>query len=168
MLNVLNCLPLLYHHECFRKKNTFAFNKLFKFRPLEMALMKRSFWCYFSRLVPVSNACNDDIRLGFPVLHKLNPNCKTAEAVFLNVYGTPESIPRNEFRQPCSLAGRYDNPLPPRFLAPLDSLKIPDLDTVFTGELMQPGQSATYLKTTAARKISTNQFRSAHTEFSLM
>jgi hypothetical protein len=33
---------------------------------------------------------------------------------------------------------------------------------------MQPGQSATYLKTTAARKISTNQFRSAHTEFSLM
>jgi hypothetical protein len=24
----------------------------------------------------------------------------------------------------CSLAGRYDNPLPPRFLAPIDSLKI--------------------------------------------
>ncbi len=23
------------------------------------------------------------------------------------------------------MAGRYDNPIPPRFLAPLDSLKIP-------------------------------------------
>jgi hypothetical protein len=50
------------------------------------------------------------------------------ETVFLNVYGAPESIPRNEFRQPCSLAGRYDNPLPPRFLAPIDSLKIPALE----------------------------------------
>jgi hypothetical protein len=27
----------------------------------------------------------------------------------------------------CSLAGRYDNPIPPRFLAPLDFLKIPAL-----------------------------------------
>jgi hypothetical protein len=25
----------------------------------------------------------------------------------------------------CSLAGRYDNPIPPRFLAPIDFLKIP-------------------------------------------
>jgi hypothetical protein len=49
------------------------------------------------------------------------------EPVFFNVHGAPESIPRNEFRQPtvCSLAGRYDNPLPPRFLATIDSLKIP-------------------------------------------
>jgi hypothetical protein len=45
-----------------------------------------------------------------------------SEPVFLNVYGTPESDSRNEFRQPvCSLAGRYDNPLPLRFLAPKDS-----------------------------------------------
>ncbi len=28
----------------------------------------------------------------------------------------------------CSLAGRYDNPLPPRLLAPIVSLKIPALD----------------------------------------
>jgi hypothetical protein len=28
---------------------------------------------------------------------------------------------------PCSLAGRYDNPIPPRFLAPIDCLKIPAL-----------------------------------------
>jgi hypothetical protein len=27
----------------------------------------------------------------------------------------------------CNLAGRYDNPIPPRFLAPIDSLKIPAL-----------------------------------------
>ncbi len=38
--------------------------------------------------------------------------------------------PRNRFQgmnsaSLCSLAGRYDNPLPPRFLAPIDSLKIP-------------------------------------------
>jgi hypothetical protein len=38
--------------------------------------------------------------------------------------------PRSRFQgmnsaSQCSLAGRYDNPLPPRFLAPIDSLKIP-------------------------------------------
>ncbi len=42
--------------------------------------------------------------------------------------------PRNRFQGmnsaslcTCSLAGRYDNPLPPRFLAPIDSFKIPAL-----------------------------------------
>jgi hypothetical protein len=30
----------------------------------------------------------------------------------------------------CSLAGRYDNPLPPQFLAPIDSLKISALHTL--------------------------------------
>jgi hypothetical protein len=50
------------------------------------------------------------------------------EPVFLNVYGAQESIPRNEFRQPISsLTGRYDNPIPTRFLAPIDCLKIPAL-----------------------------------------
>jgi hypothetical protein len=38
--------------------------------------------------------------------------------------------PRNRFQginsaSLCSLAGRYDNPIPPRCLAPIDSLKIP-------------------------------------------
>jgi hypothetical protein len=38
--------------------------------------------------------------------------------------------PRNQFQginsaSLCSLAGRYDNPIPPRFLAHIDSLKIP-------------------------------------------
>ncbi len=40
--------------------------------------------------------------------------------------------PRNLFRgmnsaSLCSLAGRYDNPIPTRFLAPIDCLKIPAL-----------------------------------------
>ncbi len=40
--------------------------------------------------------------------------------------------PRNRFQgmnssSLCSLPGRYDNPIPPRFLAPIDSLKIPAL-----------------------------------------
>jgi hypothetical protein len=40
--------------------------------------------------------------------------------------------PRNRFQGMnsaglCSLAGRYDNPIPPWFLAPIDSLKIPAL-----------------------------------------
>jgi hypothetical protein len=47
--------------------------------------------------------------------------------VFLNVYGAQESIPRHEFRQSFFLAGRYDNPIPTRFLAPIDCLKIPFL-----------------------------------------
>jgi hypothetical protein len=38
--------------------------------------------------------------------------------------------PRNRFQgmnsaSLCSLAGRYDNPIPPRLLAPIDCLKIP-------------------------------------------
>ncbi len=34
----------------------------------------------------------------------------------------------------CSLAGRYDNPIPIRFLAPIDSSKIPSLATL-AGEI---------------------------------
>ncbi len=49
------------------------------------------------------------------------------EPVFLNAYGAQESIPRNEFRQPMFLAGRYNKPIPPRFLAPIDCLNIPAL-----------------------------------------
>jgi hypothetical protein len=50
--------------------------------------------------------------------------------VFLNVMG-----PRNRFQgmnsaSLCSLPGRYDNPLPPRFLTPINSLKIPALYTM--------------------------------------
>jgi hypothetical protein len=43
--------------------------------------------------------------------------------------------PRNRFQgmnsaSLCGLAGRYDNPIPPRFLTPIDSLKIPALETL--------------------------------------
>ena len=42
--------------------------------------------------------------------------------------------PKNRFQgtnsaRLCSLAGRYDNPIPTRFLAPIDFLKIPALAT---------------------------------------
>ncbi len=43
-------------------------------------------------------------------------NC--SEPVFLNVYGMNTA-------SLCGLAGRYDNPFPTRFLAPIDCLKIP-------------------------------------------
>ncbi len=42
------------------------------------------------------------------------------EPVILNVYGAPELIPIHS-------AGRYDNPIPPWFLVPMDFLKIPAL-----------------------------------------
>jgi hypothetical protein len=50
------------------------------------------------------------------------------ETVFLNVYGAQESIPRNNSASLCSLADWYDNPIPTRFLAPIDGLKIPALN----------------------------------------
>jgi hypothetical protein len=51
---------------------------------------------------------------------------KETELVFFNVYGAQESISRHQYRQPiCSLAGRYDNPIPIRCLAPIGFLKIP-------------------------------------------
>jgi hypothetical protein len=33
----------------------------------------------------------------------------------------------------CSLAGQYDNPIPTRFLAPIDCLKIPALASLASG-----------------------------------
>ncbi len=55
---------------------------------------------------------------------------KPPELVFLNLYGAQESMPRHQFRQPIySLAGRYDNPIPTRCLAPINFLKIPAQDS---------------------------------------
>jgi hypothetical protein len=51
------------------------------------------------------------------------------EPEFLNVYGAQESIPRNESASQGSLACQYDNPIPTRFLVPIDCLKIPALDS---------------------------------------
>jgi hypothetical protein len=49
-----------------------------------------------------------------------------AEVVFFNVYGAQESIPGMNSASLCSLAGRYDNPIP----TPIDCLKIPALLTL--------------------------------------
>ncbi len=45
------------------------------------------------------------------------------EPKFLSFQGAQESTPRNQFL--CSLAGQYDNPIPTRFLDPINCLKIP-------------------------------------------
>ncbi len=50
---------------------------------------------------------------------------KRPELVFLNVYGVQEWLQGINSASLCSLAGRYYNPIPPRFLALIDSLKIP-------------------------------------------
>jgi hypothetical protein len=41
----------------------------------------------------------------------------------------------------CSLAGRYENPIPPRCLAPIDFLKIPAQDSVSGLFLIHEGKS---------------------------
>jgi hypothetical protein len=60
-------------------------------------------------------------------ISELNRGCGT-------VHTEPEFFtfrePKNRFQWinsacPCSLGGRYDNPLPSRFLVPVDCLKIP-------------------------------------------
>jgi hypothetical protein len=53
-------------------------------------------------------------------------SCSSPEPEFLN--WAQESIPSNQVARLCSLAGRYDNPVPTRFLVPIDCLKIPALD----------------------------------------
>jgi hypothetical protein len=39
---------------------------------------------------------------------------------------------RNRLRQPMKLAGRYDNPIPTQFLAPIDCSKVPALVVLLT------------------------------------
>jgi hypothetical protein len=55
---------------------------------------------------------------------------KRSEVVFLYFYGAQKSILWNRFGQPCSLAGRYENPIPSWVLAPIDCSKIPALDVM--------------------------------------
>jgi hypothetical protein len=64
------------------------------------------------------------------ILRALRTFKNISEPVFLNAYGAQESIPRNDSTSLCSLAGRYDNPIPTRCLAPIDCLKIPAQITV--------------------------------------
>ncbi len=46
-----------------------------------------------------------------------------SEPVFLNVYGARNRFLGMNSASLCSLAGRYDNPIHTRFLAPIDCLK---------------------------------------------
>jgi hypothetical protein len=48
-----------------------------------------------------------------------------AKPEFFNFSGALESIPPGWESIPGLLVGRYDNPIPPRFLAPIDYSKIP-------------------------------------------
>jgi hypothetical protein len=55
--------------------------------------------------------------------------------------------PKNRFQETnsarlCSQAGRYDNPIPTRFLAPVDCLKIPAQDQKRRYQFRQPMQSS--------------------------
>jgi hypothetical protein len=53
------------------------------------------------------------------------------EPVFLNVYGAQESILRNESASLCSLAGRYNNPIHTRYLAPIECLKFQLRESIY-------------------------------------
>jgi hypothetical protein len=46
------------------------------------------------------------------------------EPVFLNVYGAQELFQGMNSASLCGLAGRYNNPIPTRSLAPIECLKI--------------------------------------------
>jgi hypothetical protein len=64
------------------------------------------------------------------------PDFWPLERMSLSWYFKTFMEPRNRFQgidsaSLCSLAGRYDNPIPTRFLAPTDCLKIPALNSDF-------------------------------------
>jgi hypothetical protein len=50
---------------------------------------------------------------------------RPARAEIFNFYGAQESIPTNQFRQAVLPGGPDYNPIPTRFLAPINCLKIP-------------------------------------------
>ncbi len=72
--------------------------------------------------------------------------------------------PRNRFQGTnsaslCSLAGRYDNPIPTRFLAPIECLKIPALPkeflcTVRTFTVMEEAPTRRVTVTSSLNEIS--------------
>jgi hypothetical protein len=52
------------------------------------------------------------------------------ELVFLNLYGARNRCQGINSASLCSMAGRYDNPIPTRCIAPIDFLKNPALYSV--------------------------------------
>ncbi len=74
---------------------------------------------------PTEITSKDDLN-GFKSLKFLLP-CLSLSKYRVRIFKllwSQESIPRNEFATLCSLAGRYDNPIPPRFLAPICSIPL--------------------------------------------
>jgi hypothetical protein len=59
--------------------------------------------------------------------------------VFLNLMETRNRCPGINSASLCSLAGRYDNPIPTRCLAPIDFLKIPAQYTMYTVKAKRKG-----------------------------
>jgi hypothetical protein len=80
--------------------------------------------------------------------------------------------PRNRFQgmnsaSLLSLAGRYDNPLPPRFLAPIETLKIPALILRRTNDTVNTRARAGVPKSSAPARnsyLSDNHVRSARSK----
>jgi hypothetical protein len=76
-----------------------------------------------------------------------------SEGIFLNFEGAWELILKSRnFARLCRLAGRYDNPIPSRFLAPIDCSKIPALEPL-TCSLFQCGRRGP-LKVVMGKKLS--------------
>jgi hypothetical protein len=59
-----------------------------------------------------------------------NFNNTFSETVQVIVKEYSYQSPKNRFRQFCSLAGRYDNPIPTRLLAHIDCSKVPALHSL--------------------------------------
>jgi hypothetical protein len=66
----------------------------------------------------------------------LGPSLPPPEPVLLNVMEPSNRFQGINSASLCSLAGRYDNPIPARFLVPIDCLKIPALRINITTELI--------------------------------
>jgi hypothetical protein len=77
-------------------------------------------WSFFSLLEQSMGAGNRG-GIGF----RISP----PETVFLNFSGARNRFQGIDSASLCSLAGRYDNPIPTWFLAPVDCSKIPAQST---------------------------------------
>jgi hypothetical protein len=70
---------------------------------------------------------------------------RSTATVFFSFKGAQESIPRNQLRHVCIMAGRYDNPIPTGFLVPTDCSKIPAQSTPSVTHLHCMGLSLSQL-----------------------
>ncbi len=87
-------------------------------------------WSWWTRLRRARAWASSPWRMFSPARISRNGPSRCHEAVFLNVYGAQESIQGMNSASLWSLAGRYDNHIPTRFLSPIDCLKIPALSSI--------------------------------------